>query len=555
MSGSRPFIILQAFTDELRLVHAKVADSAVELSHPWSFKFEQKDPDATALVEQSAIDALVAHVKEHHLVGRDVVCVVSGSCVACQYFDMPPLAKEALRQAVLLKLSQQLHFPVAEAVVAMKTVGLTAEGETQNFRVQATAIQRNVAMAAASVAEKAGLNLTTVCGGPDALAAFTERLHSEDPSVQAVLNIDERIGTLVIHGNHSTCVATELAIAAGDLTAALMRPIISGEDVIQLDVERAVALRTEVGIPDADQVIASLEVTGDRLLPLLEPALQKFAKQLTQWITFATTCAGGGAVQSIRLVGPGASIKGLAEAICARVNLPVQRETAAQSFIAMGNADVQVSPESLAIAAAAALHRRVISNAIPPEILRQRTMKRVCRSVALCGPVVAAAILGVAFLFGRVDRNLRPRFQSHQTELANMQRLVGEQNRVAGLQSSVQALERQIDVFARATPNWVGIFKELSLLLPRELQVTEYAAQTEGGNMTLIVNARVYVDGKGRSFDEVATQALLMLQRSCFFERVEMVSANQSRNADDPRAAGTLSVRLNLAYPQDKPRV
>jgi len=554
MSSSRNILILQAFSDELRLVQAKVSDGAVELAHPCSFKSNQKSPDGSALTDQTTIDAMVAHVKEHRLVGREVICVLSGSSIACQYYDMPPLSKAALRAAVLLKLSQQLHFPVSEAVVALRTIGYSVEGGTKNVRIQATAVQRKLAMAATIVAEKTGLELAVVCAGPDALAAFTERLHQSDPAGQVVLHVDERIGTLVILGNHSPCVATELPIAAGDLTTALMRPIISGENVIQLDAARAAELRAEVGIPDGDEKIASLDVTGDRLLPLLEPALQKFAKQLTEWITFSTTCAGGGAVQSIRLVGPGASIKGLAEAISARINISVQRETGTGAFVALADVDPKIGPETFAIPAAAVLDWRTLPNVIPPEILRQRTLQHVRRSIAICGPVVAAAILGVAFLFARVNRNLHPRVESNQAELANVQQLVGEHNKWAALQSTVRAWEGPLDDFARATPHWVGIFKELSLLLPREVQATEYAARSEGSHLAITVSAKVYIDGQGRGFNEVATQALLMLQRSSFFGRVEMVSANQSYIAEDPNAAGTIAIRLDLAYPQDKPR-
>lgn len=554
MSTKREILILQAFSDELRLVPAKVSDGAVELGHPCSFKSKQKNPDATALTDLSTLDELAAHLKDHRLTGRDAVCIVSGSSIACQFFDMPQLAKAALHQAVMLKLSQQLHFPVAEAVVSLRTIGYSVEGDTKNLRIQATALHRDLAAAAVNAAEKIGLNLAAICTGPDALAAFTERLHQSDASVQAVLHIDERIGTLVIHGNHSLCVATELQIAAGDLTAALMRPIISGENVIQLDETRARELRDEVGIPDAEEKIASLDITGDRLQPLLEPALQKSVKQLTQWITFATTCAGGGSIQSIRLVGPGASIRGLAEAICARINIPVQRETSANEFIALFDVADRKGPEAYAIPAAAALDARTIPNVLPPEVLRQRTMQRVRRSVALCGPVIAAAILGFAFLFGRVDSNLKSRVESHQAELATVQRLVGERNKWSALQSSVTSLQGRFDQFARATPHWVGVFKELSLLLPREVQVSEYAVQSEGSVIALTVNAKVYMDGKGRTFDEVATQTLLMLQRSPFFDRVEMVSANQARREEDPKSAGTISVRLDLAYPQEKPR-
>ena len=553
MSTSRDILVLQVFADELRLVPAMILPDLAEIGTPCSFKSDQRNADQTALSDQLTVDALAAHVRDHQLEGRELVCVVTGSLTACQYYDMPQMAKAPMRQAVMLKLGQQLHFPVGEAIVAMRTVGYSVEGEAKNLRIQATAVHRDLARAATRAAEMCGLRLTAVCAGPDVLAACTERLRSADPAVQAVLHIDERIGTLVIHGSHSVSVATELPVAAGDLTSALMRPIMSGEEVIQLDEARALRLRAEIGIPSADETIASLNVTGDRLLPLLEPPLQKIVKQLTQWITFSTTCAGSGAVQSIRLVGPGASIKGLAEAIAARINIPVQREPGIRAFIAQ-TGDMGVEPESFAICASAALDWASLPNAIPPEILRERTARRVRRSVAICGPVVAAAILGVAFLFSSVDRNLQARVAAQQTALADMQKLVGERQKWTALQASEQTLQRSFDDFALASPHWVGVFKELSLLLPREVQATEYVARTEGDGLALTVSAKVYSEGGGRSFDEVATQTLLMLQRSSFFGRVEMMSANQSYRSDDPQAIGTISVRLDLAYPRERPR-
>ncbi|HKQ49346.1 MAG TPA: hypothetical protein VJZ71_14845 [Phycisphaerae bacterium] len=554
MSTSREILVLQVFADELRLVPATILPDLVEIGTPCSFKSNQKNADQTALSDQLTVDALAAHVREQQWEGRELVCVVSGSLTACQYFDLPQMAKAAMRQAVMLKLGQQLHFPIAEAIVAMRTVGYSVEGDTKNLRIQSTAVHRDLAMAATRAAEMCGLRLAAVCAGPDVLASCTERLRRGDPAIQAVLHIDERIGTLVIHGSHSVSVATELPVAAGDLTSALMRPIISGEEVIQLDEARALRLRAEIGIPGADETIASLNVTGDRLLPLLEPPLQKIVKQLTQWITFSTTCAGSGAVQSIRLVGPGASIKGLAEAIAARISIPVQREQGARAFIALSDGGTTDEPDSFAISAVAALDWAGLPNAIPPEILRERTVHRVRRSMAICGPAVAAAILVMAFLFSRVDRNMQTRVAAQQTALADMQKLVGDRQKWTALQASEQTLQRGIDEFAMATPHWVGIFKELSLLLPREVQATEYVARSEGEGLALTVHAKVYVGSGGRSFDEVATQTLLMLQRSSFFERVEMMSANQSHRSEDPQAIGTISVRLDLAYPQEKPR-
>ena len=148
MSTSRDLLVLQVFADELRLVPATILPDVAEIGTPCSFKSNQKNADQTALSDQLTVDALAAHVREQQWEGRELVCVVTGSLTACQYFDMPQMAKAAMQQAVMLKLGQQLHFPISEAIVALRTVGYSVEGETKTLRIQSTAVHRVLALAA-----------------------------------------------------------------------------------------------------------------------------------------------------------------------------------------------------------------------------------------------------------------------------------------------------------------------------------------------------------------------------------------------------------------------
>ncbi len=117
MSKNREILVLEAGGDELRVSHVRVAGPAVEIDACASFLSADRSEDKSAIQDQNLLDELSKYVTERGWTGNDVVWLLGGNSVSCQYFDMPPLKGAALRQAVNLKLGQQLHFEISEAVV------------------------------------------------------------------------------------------------------------------------------------------------------------------------------------------------------------------------------------------------------------------------------------------------------------------------------------------------------------------------------------------------------------------------------------------------------
>jgi Tfp pilus assembly PilM family ATPase len=554
MSRGREILMLHAAADAVKLVRAELRDGVVELSDACSFLARGKPEDRHPLRDETTLDAIATHVSQMRWRGRDLLCLIGGSMAACQYYDMPRLTGQALRQAAMLKLKQQLHFDVAEAVVAVDPVIGSDSGKKSQTRVRVAAIHRERIRAAVDAAGRAGLNLVAISAAPAAIATLAQEAFKTAEGLTAVLYVDEVISTLVVLDGGSVCVTTELPIGLNDLTAALMRPIIDGDNVIQLDESRALELRNQVGIPAADQRIEALGVTGRRLLPLIEPALQKFAKQLTQWLTFAATSVEGGKIATVRLVGPGAAVPGFGQALAIRISLEVRAEDWLSGLARLTGPSQAFALNSAAAIVGAARRREALPDMLPGDVRMAHRLRRIRRSVAFCGPLVAVAVLAVAALFHNVNEKLRSTLDVQKQNLVNVRQIVNENGRWTAEQKTVDRLQKQIDDFATATPLWVGLFKELSILLPTELQATDFIARTGDDGIKVTVNATVFVRHDGRGVDEVVEKSLLLLQRSSFFRRVQLLSANRNEKTQFRGGAGTLSVELDLAYPHKGPK-
>lgn len=546
MSKSRDVLILEAFPDELRLATARESYGVVTVSHLSSFWCRSKSDETSALCDQTTLDALVAYVEERGWAGRSLICLVGGPGVSCQHYDLPPLKGPALRQAALLKLKQHLHFEVADAVVAIDSMP-RAEGLTGNQqRVNATAIQKDIAQAAIALASAARLKLTVLTAAPAACAKLAADRHADAGSCRAILMVDEYSSTLVVLNGTTPFVTTELPFGANDLTTALMRPIINGDNVIQLDETAARALRDEIGVPAPQQEVVSLQVRGEKLLPLIEPVLQKLSKNLTQWLAFAGTCSGGSTISSVVLTGAKGTINGLAPCLASRTGVAVTSARSLEGLVSLGDGMENIDPESLGLMVAASRWGRTLPDLIPEETRREVRTSRIRKCITYAGPVAAIVMLSLGVMFDRTGKSLANEIDAHSQRLAAAQEILTNRTRLAADAQATKKLMAQVETFVADSPSWTGIFKELSYRLPSQLRALDYSCRINGRKTTLIVKAGVHSQGTPHTFDDLVTQTLNSLERSALFQRVE-VSVNRSPQTEDPNADGILSIELVLS--------
>lgn len=561
MSRDREFLLLHAEAEALHLMRVRTADRGVRLAPLCTVESEGGAAQGCALLNQAAVDAVSDLLREQRLCGSQLVIAIGGAVVTPSFLELPPLDGKALKQAVALKLEQQLHFPMEEALVAVASSRRGAGKTSEPRIVHATAARREVIDAAVRFAAANRMKLSGICAVPDALAAAAANATEPGLGLTGVLHFDERQSTLVVLADGAPIACADITVSASDLTSALMRPIISGDQVFQIDAPRAGALRAEIGIPRADDVIESLGITGDRVIPLLEPVLQKLAKQLTQWLTFISTSQGR-IVGEFQIVGIGGGIKGLDEAIASRTNLKITRGDWFDRLVEMSDSrgdsrdgvdSTRSDAHAAAVAgicAAAALSYEKLPDLVPPEVRQDQRIHGVRRSVLTWGPVVAAACLALGVAFAQLASAVRPARKDTERRLVDAQIALTQLTNVVGATHSLRGREKRFEDFAASSPNWAMLFKELSLLLPPELQATEYRLESRPDGMALTVQAAVFVDGRGRDFDEVVRQALLLLQRSALFKRVELVSANRGTEKSESNLAGELSIQLDLAFVQ-----
>jgi Tfp pilus assembly PilM family ATPase len=552
MSDSREVLVLLASGEELHLVQARLVRDTVELLEAHTFLSGKKDEDSSALRDETILDALAECVTRRGWGGRDVVCLISGSSVACHYYDMPPLKGETLRQAALLKLDQQLHFDIGEAIVAVDELEERGGNNVSQVRVCVTAVHEGLPKAVIEAAARVDLDVKAISAAPAAIAALASHRSRSMRGLNAFLHVDERISTLVVLNGSSPCVTSELPIGMTDLTKALMRPVIAGEDIIQLDETQATRLRNEIGIPLPGQEIGPLGVTGDRLLPLLEPALQQFAKHLVQWLTFASTSVGSEVVKSLRLVGPGAAIGGFAETLASRLSVGVKAENWLKGLATLSQNAGGLSPDTFTAVIGAIRHRQSLPDLIPPQVHKLRKMRRIRRSVVLGAALATVVVTVIGVFFHRLGAPLGPCIMTRRAQLEEVQGLLDMNVRWISDRGAIDELQEQFDGFVRENPLWLGVFKEISVLLPHEVQVTEFKVRSDEEGMRLLVSGVVYIGERSRSFDGAVEQTLLLLQKSPFFRRVQLLAANREAKREHPHAAGTLTVELDLVYPHQR---
>lgn len=524
MSKNRNILVIQVDVEGVRVAIAEAGSDSVHISDCCNFPSSTQNNESCPLSDQLVIDQLRSYCRGKQQRIEGVLFVLGGGGVSSHYLDMPPLSGRELVQATRIKLAQQLHFPVAEAVVAVKSLKSVFGGQN---RIHATAGLKSHLDKIVDTASQLGLRLLGICAACDVLSHAVASRFDNTSGMRVVLDLGEQSSTLVVVDGGTPCICSEIPVSAGDITVALMRPIIRGEEVIQLDAAKAILLRDEVGVPLPGDLIPGVGVTGDRILPLLEPVLQKLLKQMTQWLTFATT-GKDHVVEEVELIGVGAAIPQMGEAIAVRSGLRVSASNWLDDLALRSSAEGSTNTSGYGLCAAAVRHWKKLPDLIPEDVRREERTRRWRKSISICAPIVAVSIAAISMPFESLGSAVEQSLAVRKAQLAVVQGNVSQCGESSREDEAVTRIEARFRNFVDESPDWLAVLKEQSQILPREFRATEYSGEWSGGGASLTVRGDIVTTDSNREFDDVVRQTVLALQKSELFRRVEIVSANQA---------------------------
>jgi hypothetical protein len=244
----------------------------------------------------------------------------------------------------------------------------------------------------------------------------------------------------------------------------------------------------EVGLPTAKGGAIGPEVSR-RVMPLLQPVLQRYFIEIKQTIRFGVPDSSGTS-RTLRLIGPGAAIGGFADLISNAVDTEILIDDGWDQF----NPDEiypDHSPEQDFVSFGAA------GLGLAPRIVREMTAARVISSGVRTGAVCAAFALiaeaGVLYT-NQLDvqqaiRASKPRLASvrEHRELTDIARRMSESLQLA---SSKTAEELE------GSPDWYAVLAELAQISNEGLSFNSFRAYRDAGDSVVVIEGIAQIGGE-----------------------------------------------------------
>lgn len=244
---------------------------------------------------------------------------VANPRVVIRSFEMPVIAdRKEFEAAVRFQAADHLPMSVDEAVIDYQIVGTTPPkeaGDQEKFRVVLVAASRGLVDSVVATAQAAGISLQSIDLSAFGLIRVLYPGASLDAETICYLHVADMVNVTLAQG--TTCKftrATPSGVSAA--TARLM-------ERSQLTREHAEMWLEHVGLVQPVETIAGeadiVAAARDELMTMVN----QLGNDITASVDFHNVQPGATRVSRIFLVGPGARVEGLADALAQRTGLPV----------------------------------------------------------------------------------------------------------------------------------------------------------------------------------------------------------------------------------------
>ncbi len=535
----------------IKMALAETAGEAVRfygitsIDVPTSESGELPELDSAVLVKR-----LGREVERLGWKGRRAACLLPGSATISQSFRLPSLSDVETRRALELRLGDTLHFELDEAEFNFQR-GPSSEGdEAQPSMVLTAAARRATVESALRCLKAAGLVPRAVGSAAESLANLSQCVSLWDTD-EASIHVDLGASSTVLNLFEGKLLrfSREVEIGAQDFIAALMRPILTADQSFELTRSQATELLEDCGLlaEDEEDLALPFGVRGGAIAPLLEPVSQRLVAEIERSIDYLSGLLERSHIDRIVLSGTAGRLRNLEPFLEGRLGTtvvhcdPVEQAVAHWRLAVCGE-----QPDDLAgfatILGYSIGHSRPI-NLLPQDERLEQAVERFSkrRRAAVLPALAASGMIALAGLPIRRDyegaaRLLEARAAQLTAELATLE--LSEQQR-----ADEHVLVDATLAASGAVPDWLGLMKELSLLMPAEVELEQLEVETSSDDPNVYLAA--WVHAGERPFEVISTELNTALSRSPLFRAVHVVEASVGRNGLPSRFE--LSVELIAA--------
>lgn len=368
-------------------------------------------------------------MKSHGMRQAPLLITLSGQVVFPRFVKLPAVAKDKLLQMVQYEVEQNVPFPLDEIVWHYQFIGDDSSGE-QNAMIVAAKLDSVREVTDSVVA--AGFEPEIIDVAPMAIYNALRFNHAALVGCTMVLDIGARSTNLIFVEDeriYSRCIP----VAGNAITQELAKSL-------QITVEAAEQLKRERGYVSLGGVHQSEDETNEHISRVVRNVMTRLHAEISRSINFYRSQQGGSAPTRLILTGGTSLLPHLDLFFKEKLQVEVEY---LNPFVNIGIAprinreqigvDAFMLAEVVGLALRRSLACPVEVNLMPPELVKQKTLKRRL-------PFLGLAALGVLMSLGSWTL-----YQSNMTKLYESQR-----EQVESDLSSKQAQQNKLDVARKA---------------------------------------------------------------------------------------------------------
>lgn len=467
-----------------------------------------------ASVEKETLALLKRMIKGIDIKKSKFVVTINCPKTAIKNIIAPYMPKAELRNGIRLAAKNYFPFPIGDASLDFEILGDVVEKGIKKYEVLVATSPKKTIGKFLSIMEKAGIKPSSFVPIPYALQGLVKTLHPKEEKTICFLDLGYCHTELVIFKERVLVFSRKIPVAGNDITKEMTGVLLSDKGRTGLSLDEAEKIKRETGIPRAgESKMINSKISTTQIFSMVRTPLEQLVSEIDRCFDYYREESDGGTVDSVALLGGGASLKGITDFLSDELDMEVKLGNPLEGLkVESGVKDESMSSMAHRIAAAigAGLSEAKGVNLLPPEIKEEtkHTFKRATVQAIVVGTVLTLALVYIGMRIQLTN------FQK-RTDAARVE--------ILSLQPQIEQVEAQdlADQILQDEPYWEDVFKELSNIIPNNIYLTEFVMKDKTIKMRGVVTS---------SEPEGLLSSLILGLENGIFKNVRLVGTKEVRD-------------------------